>query len=153
MNSIHDPGLNGDSKLSPSRKPVRKTKLDAQAPSTPSRHAQVRTGTPKCAHARPYRGQAWPCRGRVPLQYRCPIRRVAAPRAPPYAPCRERLAPRPCAPCPARVAGLHGRIVSASRPCRRLSYSVAALRARVSRPSAQRQRALRLPVRPACPAA
>ena len=153
MNSVHDPGPNGDSKLSPSQKPVRKTKPDAQALSRPSRHAQVRTGTPRRTHARPYRGQAWPCRGRGPLPYRSPSRRVAAPHVRPCASCRERLAPRPCEPCPARVAGLHGRIVSASRPCRRRSCRVAALRARASRPSAQRPRALCSPVRPAYPAA
>ena len=101
MNSVHEPGPNGDSKILSSRKPIRKTKSDAQAPIKPNRHA------------RPYRGQAWPCRGRGPLPYRSPCRRVAALLSRPCAPCRERLAPRPCAPCPARVTGLHGRIVSA----------------------------------------
>ena len=52
MNSVHEPGPNGDSKISPSRKPVRKTKPDAQAPNRPSRHAQVRTGGPRRAHGR-----------------------------------------------------------------------------------------------------
>ena len=52
MNSIHEPGPNGDSKISPSRKPVRKIKLDARAPSWPNRHAQVRTGAPRRAHGR-----------------------------------------------------------------------------------------------------
>ena len=50
MNSVHEPSSNGNSKISPSRKPVRKTKPDAQAPSRPSRHAQVRTGAPRRAH-------------------------------------------------------------------------------------------------------
>ena len=50
MNSIHEPGPNGDSKISSSRKTVQKAKPDAQAPSKPSRHAQVRTSAPRRAH-------------------------------------------------------------------------------------------------------
>ena len=95
------------------------------------------TGAPRRAHARPYHGQAWPCRGRGPLPYRSPKPSCrSGSRAP------LRAVPR--APCPVRVTSLHGRIVSAqvvvfvgaSRPCRRRSCRVAALRARVSRPSA-----------------
>ena len=52
MNSVHEPSPNGDSKISPSRKPVRETKPDARAPSRPSRHAQVRTGAPRRTHGR-----------------------------------------------------------------------------------------------------
>ena len=125
-----------------------------EKPGRMHKHPAGPAGTPRRAHSRPYRGQAWPCRGRGPLPYRSPSRRVAAPRARPCDPCRKRPAPRPCAPCPARVAGLHGRIVSAQAAVSWAPVgSVAALRARVSRPSAKCPRALRSPVRPACPAA
>ena len=50
MNSVHEPGPNGDSKISSSRKTVQKAKPDAQAPSKPIRHAQVRTGAPRREH-------------------------------------------------------------------------------------------------------
>ena len=74
MNSVHEPGSKGASKTSPSRKPSRKTKLGAQAPSW---HAQVRTGTPRCALA-PCRRQLWPYRGCGPQPCRRAQRRVAA---------------------------------------------------------------------------
>ena len=152
MNSVQEPGSNGDSKTSPSQKPGRKTNPGVRAPSWPSRHAQVRTGVPRRAHAWPYRGQAWPCHGRGPLPYRSPRSRVAALRVRPYAPCRERLSTRPYAPFHAPLRALPSacrrppwpyrertscRIVGASRPCSKLSYRVAALRARVSRPSSR----------------
>ena len=50
MNSVQEPGPNGDSKISSSRKTIQKAKPGAQAPSKPSRHAQVRTGAPGRAH-------------------------------------------------------------------------------------------------------
>ena len=65
----------------------------------------------------------------------------------------------PCTPCPRPCAsrlsyrGPNGRVVGAgcapARPYRKRSCRVAALSARVPRPSAQRPRALRLPARPA----
>ena len=50
MNSVHERGPNGDPKISSVRKSVQKAQPDAQAPSKPSRHAQVRTGAPRRAH-------------------------------------------------------------------------------------------------------
>ena len=58
LNSVHEPGSNGDSKTSPSRKPGRKTKPGARAPSWPSWHAQVRTGAPSRLPRAPLRA---PC--------------------------------------------------------------------------------------------
>ena len=126
-----------------------------EKPSRMHKHPTGPTGTPRCALALP--GARTPGRivgrpGRVVAEAPCRIAAPAAVWQRPCAPCHERLAPRPCAPCPACVAGLHGRIMSASRPCRRRSCRVAALRARVSRPSTQRSRTLRSHVRPACPA-
>ena len=92
MNSVHEPGPNGDSETLPSRKTRLKTNPGARAPKL----AQL--GTPRHAHAWPYRGQAWPCRGRGPLPYRSPSRRFAAPlRAVPRTPAC--LALRSCASC------------------------------------------------------
>ena len=158
MNSVHEPGPNGDSKISPSRKPVRKTKPDAQAPSRPSKHAQVRTSTPRCTLARP--GAHWQAQARARLavswaglavswprplavsQSKPPCR--SAPPARPCAPCRKRLAPRPlpgaCRRPPWPYRERTGcRIVGTSRPCRRRTCRVAALSARGSRlaPSAR----------------
>ena len=61
MNSVHEPGPNGDSQTSPSRK----TKPGARAPNWPSWHAQVRTGTPRSAHGRARAAVSWPGPGRV----------------------------------------------------------------------------------------
>ena len=113
MNSVHELGPNGDSKISPSRKTVRKTKPDAQAPSWPSRHAQVRTGACMAARGRSYRG----LRGAVSW---VTIGRVAGPTAVSW-PCDA----RPCALCrahyalaPARLAARIERITARKRPYR-----------------------------------
>ena len=103
MNSVHEPGPNGDSKTSPSLKPGRK-------PSQVHKHKNWPNwppGTPRCAQAWSYRGHAWPCRGRGPWSYRSsrlPCRSAhqraparSAARAVPCSPAR--LAPRPCASC------------------------------------------------------
>ena len=66
MNSVHESGPNGDSKISPSRKTVRKTKPDVPGPNRPSRHAQVRTGAPWREHGRRIVAGSLPCRGKGP---------------------------------------------------------------------------------------
>ena len=50
MNTVHEPGPTVTLKISSVRKSVQKAKPDAQAPSKPSRHAQVCTGAPRRAH-------------------------------------------------------------------------------------------------------
>ena len=102
MNSVHEPGPNGDSKISSSRKTVQKAKPDAKAPSKPSRHAQVRTGAPRCALARPGARMAavsWPCprpchgKGSAVSQASMAVSQLQcrSPRAHPPAPQRQRL--------------------------------------------------------------
>ena len=169
MNSVHEPGPNGDSKISPSQKPVRKTKLDARAPSRPNKHAQMRTGEPRRAHAqaRARPAVSWaglpvswlrppavsqpkpPCRSapRAPLLALPHGPQLAVPRAPSPAPLRA--LPLACRRPPWQYRERTGcLIVGTNRSCRRRSCHIAALRARVSRPSAQRPRALRSPARP-----
>ena len=65
MNSVHEPGPNGDSETIPSRKIRLKTKPGARAPSWPSWHAQVRIGAPRCAHGRARAVVSWPNPDRV----------------------------------------------------------------------------------------
>ena len=136
MNSVHEPGPNGDSKISPSRKTVRKAKPDAQAPSRPSRHAQVRTGTPRRAHAQ---ARARPAVSWAGLAVSCPRPPVVSQ---PQPLCGSASRALLCA-LPRTCRRRHGRIVGASRPCRRRSCRVVALCARVSPPSSQRPCALR----------
>ena len=69
MNSVHEPGSNGDSETVLSRKPGQKTEPGARAPSWPNWHAQVRTGAPRRAHGRRIvagsPAVSWPGAGRV----------------------------------------------------------------------------------------
>ena len=99
MNSVHEPGPNGDSKTSPSRKPCQVHKHQNWHNWPP--------GTPRHAQAWSNRGRAWPCRGRGPWLYRSsrlPCRSIH-PRAPARRAARAvpralaHLASRPCAPC------------------------------------------------------
>ena len=115
MNSVHEPSPNGDSKISSSRKPVRKTKPDAQAPSWPCRHAQVRIGAPKRVHAHARAVVSWPGPGRVVAKDRSYRRRQAAVSQPSLA------RPALCrAPTPCRAARLPSAVSQAApRPCRR----------------------------------
>ena len=62
MNSVHEPGPNGDSETIPSRKTRSKTKPGARAPKL----AQL--GTPRCAQARPgarAHAVSWPAQCRI----------------------------------------------------------------------------------------
>ena len=134
MNSVHEPGSNGDSKTSPSRKPGRKTKPGARAPnwpSWPSLHSQA-------ARAWPCRGRSWPCRGRAPRPCRSARRAPRLHRAPSAARPRAQLPPRlpparlspaaPCARCsPSRSPSAPTRTPAALVPCRGLAGRVAAL--------------------------
>ena len=105
MNSVHKPGPNSDSQTSPSRKPGRKTKPGARAPSWPSWHAQAsawpRAGGRIVAGSRP-------CHGQGPVVSWAPQRRVmACARAP------VPSAPTPCLGSPATVSWApNGRIVA-----------------------------------------
>ena len=155
MNSVHEPGPNGDSKISQSRKPVRKAKLDAQAPSRPSRHAQVSTGAPRRAHGcRIVAGSpavSWQGAGRVAG----PSGRIVAfmlhtPPASSRAPSAQRPSASACSPSTlARSAYRAPSAVSwpPSRPYRRAQPRVAAR----PWPYSGRERAPSL--RPACPTA
>ena len=126
INSVHEPGPNGDSEPIPSRKTRSK-------PSQVHEHQNWPNWAPRCARAWSYRGRAWPCRGRGPRPYRSarlscrsvaltPLRAVS--RAPCPAPWRRVAgAPAPYRGCSAarqrRVLGVcerrHGRIAG-SRP-------------------------------------
>ena len=132
MNSVHEPGPNGDSETIPSRKFRSKTKLGARAPKlaqlgTPSA-PRVHQWPCRGRHSRPYRGRGpavswprpWPCRSlscrivaslpRVPM-------RPAAPRRP-ASPCPSSSAHRPSpAPLPAPC---RGRVCAQARPYRGL---------------------------------
>ena len=136
MNSVHEPGPNGDSETIPSRKIRSKTKPGARAPSWP---AQVLTGARMATRGRSYCGRVpivswsrpWPCRGlhgRVVVcmavswpawpYRRPPLGRVAAPRAqrPLCALCRAPVRLRP-APVSCRRHN--------ARPCRRCCGCIA----------------------------
>ena len=109
MNSVHEPGPNGDSKTISSRKTRLKTKPGARAPnwpSWPSLPAQA-------ALAWPCRGRFWPCRGRAPWPCRSAPSVPCLPRAlapsclqrPPARPTNARLrAPRAPSACPCCIA-------------------------------------------------
>ena len=149
MNSVHEPGPNGDSKISPSRKPIRKAKLDAQAPSG---HAQVRAGVPRRAHG--YRivagspAVSWQGAGRVAG----PSGRIVAflphaPRASACAPSAQRPSASACSPSTlARSAYRTPSAVSwpPSRPYRKAQRRVAA------RPWPYRGPRERAPCLPSC---
>ena len=134
MNSVHEPGSNGDSKTSPSRKPGRKTKPGARAPSWPSWHAQVRTGTPSrppcapLAPARPLRSTRAShksARCRAPraaaprLPHALPAQRpTLVPLAPAASPCRTpapRARPRACCHAQPSAQRAHARACCAQR--------------------------------------
>ena len=128
MNSVHEPGPNGDSKISPSRKTVRKTKPDASALSRPNRHAQVRTGARMAAVSWP---GPWPCRGKGPAVSQAPTGSIVASLLHALARFRLRPSASACSPrtlaCSAyRAPRAQRRIVAAqpavswppSRPCR-----------------------------------
>ena len=120
MNSVHEPGPNGDSKISPSRNPVRKTKPDAQAPSRPSRHAQVRTGAPRCSHGRRIvtgsPAVSWQGAGRVAG----PSGRIATSLL--HAPLASACAPAPSAPAPASARPARSLAQPTTRPARLAPY-------------------------------
>ena len=94
MNSVHEPGSNGDSKTSPSQKSGQKTKPGARVPSW---HAQVRTGAPRRAHGRARAVVSWLGPGCVVARDRSYRGRLNV---------ASQAAPRPC-------RGLHGRIAGA----------------------------------------
>ena len=113
------------------KKTVRKTKPDAPAPSRPNRHAQVRTGAPRCALARPGALMAvvswlgpWPCRGKGPAVSQAPSGRIVA--SLPHTPARFRLRPSASACSPRTLSRSAYRTPRApstvswppSRPCR-----------------------------------
>ena len=128
MNSVHEPGLNGDSETITSRKPGKKTNLGARAtnwPSWPSLCAQT--------------ARAWPCCGRPGRIMVGPLGRVVAPRELPPTPRALSRAPRACAPLVARAcrARLRLRLAPACTPHVRLrrARTPAARRTRPARPA------------------
>ena len=106
MNSVREPGPNGNSKTSPSRKPVRKTKPGARAPNWPSRHAQVRTGAPRRTHGLLIVARSRPCSGKGPAVSQAPV-------AVSQRPCRT---PRALPPAPQRPTPQRQRLL-AQRAC------------------------------------
>ena len=135
MNSVHEPGPNGDSKISPSRKPIQKAKPYAQAPSRPSRHAQVRTGAPRRAHGCRIVAESpavsWQGVGRiVGSSGRVVASLLHAPRA-------SACAPAPNAPAPALARPAR----SLAQPTARLAPYRGRPAGRIAAPSAVSQRA------------
>ena len=122
MNSVHEPGSNGDSETISSRKTRSKTNPGARAPKLAQLGTQARTGTPRpgrivagsghvLAEA-PSRIAAPGCRVVAPRERPCPVSRAPCP-----APQRRVAAPTAVLwPSAARTAWpCHG---LASRPCR-----------------------------------
>ena len=113
LNSVHEPGSNGNSKTSPSRKPGRKTKSGARAPNWPSWHAQER---PASRPARPCRAPACPLCLLVRCAPRAPRMPLPAPRALPRPACRT-----PCTPSAPRQCRL--RLLRARAAHQRLTHA------------------------------
>ena len=136
MNSVHEPGPNGDSETIPSRKIRSKTKPMNEHPAGPA-------GTPRCALARPgarmaTRGRSY--RGRVPVVSWPGTGRIAGAGRSIVGAWPGRVAGAGCAP----AQSYRGR---GPRPCCRAQCRVAAR----PRPYSGRERTPCL--RPACPAA
>ena len=118
MNSVHEPGPNGDLETLPSRKTKSKKKLGARAPKLAQlapRHAQVRAGL---VVSWPGLAMSW-ARAPVVLQLQAAMSQRSPAR--PCASCRARRATRPCAPC--RACSKRPSVVSwaqcrAPAPCR-----------------------------------